>query len=316
MLSNVKPSHQKLHPEAAVWLRLSSAIFLNIYHSYRNFKSRSLFDHPDISTYNVFKDRAGSMVGSFKDIIFEIGMCLRYDMYDEMKATRSTPQPTAGEGTGTSSAEPSAVESNKSTASNSITYHVAKQLVNLPKLDNKRKSEPTQHQKKLLLDYGDNRKQRRCAICCCSCTYGDGNLIQRNQTHARMGHKTSYICTECGVVLCDKARFKYKGMEETCFQLFHSSTAEEVKKAAWNLCNIANPAEVGFATLGESPRRAARGARFKRNQNTQDELDDSQTKTKRSMLAIPVPLSPIATGTAPPPNTTKKRMGRPKKVQF
>ena len=86
-------------------------------------------------------------------------------------------------------------------------------------------------------------------------------------------------CSECGVALCAKAQFVYKGLVGLCFRLFDK--LEDMDPCSMNLCAVATSQEAAYV-----PTLQADSTQIN---NTKGPVNNEQIKKrKRRVLSLPV----------------------------
>ena len=141
---------------------------------------------------------------------------------------------------------------------------------------------------------GEKGARPTCDLCCEKCADGKGLLKLRETSHSRHGHKTNYTCSECGVALCTKPRFVYRGLVGSCFQLFHE--LEDVDPRSINLCALATPQEAGYVPTSQADPTRIKNTQKKGVPESFEPPNNKGQLKKRNRRMVPLPTSPPTTG--------------------
>ena len=85
---------------------------------------------------------------------------------------------------------------------------------------------------------GALKGQKACDMCCRVCSTKDGELIANVAPHKRKGFPGFVSCSICNVVLCTKPRMQHHGLTNTCFELYHTTTTDELSQLHGVTCKL------------------------------------------------------------------------------
>lgn len=300
MGKNVKVDHAQLQPETAIWLCKLNDSAYNTFHSERNWASAQLLSSGQVTEFSKYQNLASKKIGPFKKYLYKLAQALDMAMFPYLHVQLQAD--VDGDSSCKEEEQHKTPENISVIASKTAVYKRVKKLLANSTLNAKRLADPDKH-KPVLIDPREASKDGRlcCEICCSKCAFADGVLVERNKAHHRSGNRTRYCCSECNVVLCTTGNhFLFKGTSLSCFQIFHSESAEVVHEFMKNLCKIPNPKVQGFVTHSRSARReeqvTSKRARYsieiwRKKQDHEQQIDTEPQpriqRIKKPPLALP-----------------------------
>jgi hypothetical protein len=206
-LKNLKPSHNQLTVDSAIWIRMIMTFIYNAYQSMIIVKIYPELKAGKITTYKDYQRRRMIAAGAFSKFCADVYATLA-DSFDVDQFRFSLP-----------------ASKQQDNEIPSITgYKLRNRFMEDETLRKRRLDRSLPH----LQGHRNDSKRLPCVLCCKQKEHRNGYdqsvYLQNIATHQRMGFKTSLRCSICNVTLCKVLRWGQEPNQKSCFEIWHTST--------------------------------------------------------------------------------------------